>query len=86
MPQNFVGKEYEDQVRKMVDFDEGKSISKDDIAEQLAENNKDLTEIPGEGLPKNREDFWPQAAKRFLDRLAEEGVLKNNGDGTYTKK
>ncbi|WP_281998920.1 hypothetical protein [Priestia flexa] len=83
MTQKFDGKEYADQVRKMVDFDEGKSISKDDIAKQLSENNKDLT---GEVLTEQGEKFWSEGAELNLKRLVEEGILIDNGDETYTKK
>ncbi|PGR28516.1 hypothetical protein COE67_17675 [Priestia megaterium] len=85
MPSNFVGEEYADQVRKMVDFDEGKSISKDFVAKQLAENNKNLTGEPV-ALTEQRKKFWSQAAESNLKRLVKKDVLIDNEDGTYTKK
>ncbi|WP_322552778.1 hypothetical protein [Priestia megaterium] len=85
MAQTFYGEEYYRQVKDFVESFDDKTFSKDTIAEQLAENNKDLT---GETvvLSEERKKFWSDGAERNLKRLANEGVLIDNGDGTYTKK
>ncbi|MBK0295678.1 hypothetical protein IAE22_25470 [Bacillus sp. S34] len=77
--------EIRNQIEDMVKTFDDKTLSVKDLSEKVIENNKGLIERKGT-VPQDREEFWTRAVEYNLDRLAKNGVLKDNQDGTYTKK